>query len=35
MSASDLFKQLHFFPEPEFREELLEHGRVASFKKEM
>jgi CRP/FNR family transcriptional regulator len=28
-----LFQQLRFFPEPEFREELLKHGQVASFKK--
>ena len=28
-----LLHQLRFFPEPEFREELLLHGQVASFKK--
>jgi CRP/FNR family transcriptional regulator len=32
-SEQDFFKQLHFFPEPGFREELLKHGQVASFNK--
>ena len=34
MKTTDpLLHQLRFFPEPEFREELLKHGQVASFKK--
>src|SRR5450432_2976441 len=32
-AEDDLFKKLKFFPEPEFREELLKHGQVASFNK--
>src|SRR5471030_2625555 len=32
-NEDDLFKKLKFFPEPEFREELLKHGQVASFNK--
>ena len=34
MNTTDpLLHQLRFFPEPEFRDELLKHGQVASFKK--
>jgi len=32
-TEQDFFKQLHFFPEPGFRDELLKHGRVTSFNK--
>ncbi|MBW4889185.1 Crp/Fnr family transcriptional regulator [Mucilaginibacter sp. HMF5004] len=30
---ADLFKKLSFFTEPEFKEELLKHGQLASFNK--
>jgi len=30
---TDLFKALHFFTEPGLRDEILQHGRVVSFKK--
>lgn len=33
MISNDLFQHLKFFPEPEFREELLTHGQVTSFRK--
>ena len=33
MATQDIFQQLRFFREPEFREELLIHGQVASFNK--
>lgn len=31
--TDDLFKKLHFFAEPEFREEIIRHCRIASFGK--
>ena len=33
MASQDIFQQLRFFRKPEFREELLIHGQVASFNK--
>jgi CRP/FNR family transcriptional regulator len=33
MSNSDILKKLNFFTEPGFKEELLKHGRTASFNK--